>query len=437
MLHLPEGIHRETWKQQAADASSPLQCVVCSTCSPYLHKVAPTLPPQALANNNACVPPPNELRFLSLGEQMFIARGFAVRRLRTLTTSGDPEARQRGMLGTASAIAFPQNSAPVLFTLPASAEHVADYLSIFFTDATQSNLHLCKEFVVRRSAVQAALLWLLRHNPYYADITIDYATLQTLPDAAVPAAWIARTHLSDHPLTREFGPADASSLQPASEAVHAAVLEPNTDHNDPIQLWNTALLACERYERHATIQPDAAHADVQLAHYALHRLADASTHMSFERDSLHQQAAHHQRRKMYLAIPHSDTPLDSYDPAFWSLCFPVLFPFGDGLDGQPRGQYLTDHDWGSLLLRRRDRCFDAHWRLDLDFVSVLFSILHRRRLLRAVRIRVQAPSFREQIPSLATLRSVDWADVATTLGEHLLRKFCRNTFLACIPNSCH
>jgi hypothetical protein len=106
------------------------------------------------------------------------------------------------MIGTASAIAFPQNAAPVLFSLPASPEHVADYLSVFFTDATQSNLHLCKEFVVRRSAVQSALLWLLRHNPYYADITIDHATLQTLPDAAVPDAWIARTHLSDHPLTR-------------------------------------------------------------------------------------------------------------------------------------------------------------------------------------------------------------------------------------------
>eukprot|EP00435_Cladocopium_sp_Y103_P038944 s2393_g10.t1 len=410
-------IHRNTWTQQADDPSSPLHCVVCPTCSPHLQAVAPKLPPQALANNNACIPPPAELRSLSLGEQMFIARGFAVRRLRTLTKSGDPEARQRGILGTASAIAFPQNTAPVLFSLPAAPDYVADYLSIFFTDATQSNLHLCKEFVVRRSAVHSALLWLLHHNPYYADITIDLATLQTLPDEAVPDAWVHRACLSSVPLTREFGPADASTSQTAGDAIHAAVLDPGTDHNDPVQLWNTALLACERHERHVGHQPDAAYTDIQLAQYALHRLADTATHNSFERDSIHQNPTRHRPQKVYLAIPHSDTPLDSYDPSFWSVCFPVLFPFGDGLDGQPRRQYLTDHDWGALLLRRRDRSSEAHWRLDLDFVSVLFSVLHRRRLLRAVRVRVQAPSFREQIPSLTTLRAVDWTDVATTVGE--------------------
>lgn len=375
-----------------------------------------------MANNNACVPPPPELRDLSLGEQIFVARGFAVRRLRTLTTSGDPAARQRGLRGTASAIAFPQNAATVFSTLPLSAARLSDYLSVFFTDETRSNLRFCPEFVVRRSAVQSALQWLKQHNPYYADVVVGQSAVQALPHNEVPAAWLASAHRTTVELTRGFGPSDSSSA-PAdhapSSAVHAAVLDPGTDHTDPVQLWNTALLACERFERHASHQPETAIADVQLAHHALQRLAAASNHSSFERDSVHQQATTAGSTKIYVAVPHADTPLDSYDPSFWAMCFPCLFPFGDGIDGQPRPRYLSDHAWGSLLLRRRDRSFPTHWRKDLDFISILFSVLHRRRLLRAVRVRIQAPTFRDQVPSLNLLRSADWSEVATTIGEQL------------------
>ena len=34
-----------------------------------------------------------------------------------------------------------------------------------------------------------------------------------------------------------------------------------------------------------------------------------------------------------VVVPHGDTPLSSFDPEFWTLCFPHLFPYGDGLRG--------------------------------------------------------------------------------------------------------
>eukprot|EP00435_Cladocopium_sp_Y103_P047646 s1810_g14.t1 len=198
-----------------------------------------------------------------------------------------------------------------------------------------------------------------------------------------------------------LGPVDATSAPDSSETstdIHAAVLDPSIDNSDPLHLWHTALLACERFERHERDQPDAAASDVRLAQAMLQRLADTSNHRSFEQDTYHQQSTTSPQDKLYAILPHADEPLDSYHPSFWSFCFPVLFPFGEGIDGQPRLRYFSDHAWGSMLLRRRDRPSGTHWRKDLDFVAVLFSVLHRRRLLRAVRVRVQAPTFREALP---------------------------------------
>ncbi|CAL1151019.1 unnamed protein product [Cladocopium goreaui] len=417
LLHLAPDA-QETWKIATFDPTASLQCLACVPCARSFRKASPTLPPSALANNNLCLPAPEELQSLSFGEQLFIARGFAVRRLRTLTPSGDPEARQQGMLGTTSAIAFPQNAATIFSQLPVSAAQVSDYLSVFFTDALQSNLHFSKEFVVRRSAVHRALLWLTQHNPYYADITIDMSSLQDLPANGVPPAWAALAQVSQESLTREFGPVDASTAGGTDSAIHAAVLDPGVDHTDPLQLWNTALLACERYERHATSNAVSATADVHVVQYALRSLASSSNHRSFEQDLIHQTRPAQSKEKLYVVVPHADEPLNSYDPFFWTACFPLQFPYGDGIDGQPRRTYLSDHDWGKLLLLRRDRPLQLHPRKDLDFISVLFSVLHRRRLLRAVRIRVQAPHFREQLPSFVNLQATDWTQVASTVGEH-------------------
>eukprot|EP00435_Cladocopium_sp_Y103_P070783 s581_g36.t1 len=349
---------------------------------------------------------------------MFVARGFALRRLRTLTPLGDPQSRQQGLLGTASAIAFPQNAVSVLRALPLPPEQLSDYLSIFFTAENATSFRGCKEFVVRRSVVELALRWLMQHNPYYADLQLDVAALQRLPVNGVPDAWLDLAQATSIPLERSLGPADASSMEDTSSAsIHAAVIDPGTDHNDPLTLWQTALRACERFE-HQQAKP-AATCHVRLAQDSHQQLLTQNNHPAFVADERQATSPSSSQHKIYAQLPHSDQPLDSYSPSFWTLCFPCLFPFGDGLDGYSRPMFLPDHDWGAHLLRRLDRPAATHWRRDLDFLAVLYSILHRRRLLRAVRLRVRAPAFQEATPHFCTLQATDFTAVASAIGEFL------------------
>ena len=368
----------------------------------------------------SAIGPPPELQDLSLGEQIFIARGHALRRLRTLSHTGDPAARQSGLLGTTSAIAFPQDPVSILSALPATPESLCDYISVFFPNEAETDLRQCREFIVRRSVVHSALLWLLHHNPYYADLQLNLSTLDTLPEDDVPLPWLQHAHATNMSLTRELGPADASSTfdgQSATLGIQAAVIDSSTDSHDPLHLWQTALRACDQFETHTASQSDLQAADFQVAWTALSRLAASAEHPSFLQDTRHQQAPEPSRQKISCVLPHADEPLNSYDPSFWAFCFPCLFPYGDGIDGQIRPKHLSDYDWGMLLVQRQDRGRAHHWRTDLDFVSVLYSVLHRRRLLRAVRVHLHSPTFHACLPALHTLQAVDWAHVASTVGE--------------------
>ena len=259
---------------------------------------------------------------------MFVARGFALRRLRTLSSSGDPQSRQQGLLGTASAIAFPQNSLSVLQALPTSAEHLSDYLSIFFTDATISNLRLAKEFIVRRSAVHSALTWLVSHNPYYADVQIDPNALGQLPVNEIPPAWLAVAQATEQTVERCLGPADASSVDTAlPSSIHAAVLTPGEDASDPLHLWDTALTACQRYERRSTNSSTDPSCHVHLAQEALRQLLSMSDHHTFHVDSRHQTSPSNQRQNLCVSssLRYSSGQLSSI---LLDSMLPMLVPMG-------------------------------------------------------------------------------------------------------------
>ena len=111
--------------------TAPLFVMCCDHCCSFLRHMPPSIPPRSLANNNLCISPPPELQHLSLGEQLFVARGHALRRLRTLSHTGDPAARQSGILGTTSAIAFPQDPISILSSLPPTPESLCEYTSAF------------------------------------------------------------------------------------------------------------------------------------------------------------------------------------------------------------------------------------------------------------------------------------------------------------------
>ena len=141
----------------------------------------PSIPPRSLANNNLCIGPPPELQNLSLGEQLFIARGHALRRLRTLSHTGDPAARQTGLLGTTSAIAFPQDPVSILSSLPPTPESLCDYISVFFPTKPKRIYG-----TARNSSFAATSYMLLCAGYFITTLTIVTCTSMFRPCARCP-----------------------------------------------------------------------------------------------------------------------------------------------------------------------------------------------------------------------------------------------------------
>ena len=115
-------------------------------------------------------------------------------------------------------------------------------------------------------------------------------------------------------------------------------------------------------------------------------------------------------------VPHSSVPLSSYEPTFWPLCHPLHFPYGIGGHGASRLTRLTDEQWCQHLLLRGDRRDGTAWCRSLPLIAVLFNTIHRRRLLRAIRIRLSSPSWTAVVKKLEALRSADFMEVYNLLG---------------------
>ena len=137
-------------------------------------------------------------------------------------------------------------------------------------------------------------------------------------------------------------------------------------------------------------------------------------------------------------IPHGNSPLSSSHIAFWTLCFPHLFPYGDGIRAGARRTPFPLRSWARHLLLRTDRPSDfVSWAVDLDFIAVLFSVLHRTELLQAVHAKISTPSFQPFAAPLQALTTQTFVHLQSILGEagglcEALRSLAA-FFLYCFP----
>ncbi len=116
-------------------------------------------------------------------------------------------------------------------------------------------------------------------------------------------------------------------------------------------------------------------------------------------------------------LPHGSKPLSSYDPSFWSACFPTHFPYGLGGHGTFRSTMLSDERWARHLLLRGDRADSTAWCRDLLLIAVLYATIHRRQLQHAIKIRLTRPTWARTVADLATLRSCDFLQVYNALSS--------------------
>ena len=139
------------------------------------------------------------------------------------------------------------------------------------------------------------------------------------------------------------------------------------------------------------------HVDFGFWEYSQDSLAPLEKAHSANAASSSSAAGQTSSQKMFAVLPHGTEALDSYSQAFWSLCFPTLFPYGDSVDGLYRRRKLPDWDWAKSMLTRVDRPRDHAWRLHKDFIAVLFSTMHRRHILRSVCLKVKSTGFHSTV----------------------------------------
>ena len=373
-----------------------------------------------MANGNLHLPAPPELQGLTEAELLFIARGFTVVKLKSLPAKGPPEARQRALLG--NVISFPQDAAQLVHALPRSAASVAEMLSVFFPPEDANSLRHIPEFIVRQARVRAALLWLQKHNPFYAPVALDEEALETLPQEAVPAALLqaARPLPPEDAPTAHEGPAEAVCAPALSRetadvrVLSAAVLDTEGEATHPLARWQHALTAVEDAAATLAEAPGG-----PLQDFVVSTAVAATTSLlaPAAADMTHTDAV--QDANVFAVVPHGTVPLSAFDPAYWTFCFPHLFPYGEPTEQTTRTVHLPDRDWARMLLSREDRTSEQYpWRLDHSFIAVVFAVLHRRALMRAVRAKLSSPTFQRTVQDLQSLRSVDFAAVYETLGEH-------------------
>lgn len=88
--------------------------------------------------------------------------------MHTLPGRTSPANRQRGFSG--NVISFPQNSASIAGILPRHPDEAAELLTVFFESEAPTPGHSKGPYVVRHAHVLACLVWLQKHNPFYADV---------------------------------------------------------------------------------------------------------------------------------------------------------------------------------------------------------------------------------------------------------------------------
>ena len=157
----------EAWHLKASPKA--LEVYQCSRCARDKEF------PKKFSKANFMIPSavPNELMGLTQVEEMLIAHALPI--MHIYVKPGG----QRGYSG--HCVNLPQNITELANFLPRFPKD----LSIIIIKTKGSN-NCSKNLTVRKKAVENALNWLLKFNPHYADVKINYEALNSLPDNNVP-----------------------------------------------------------------------------------------------------------------------------------------------------------------------------------------------------------------------------------------------------------
>jgi hypothetical protein len=295
---------------------------------------------------------------------------------------------------------------------------------------------------VRRHVVERALVWLKRHNPLYANITIDTVEMdswevsgsaQGVPSQVYerlernePSAWEkARTGQVVPPTERgleEDGPTDIREILAALEQERDKAEEEG--YEDGEESDGVILMDLEESDNAAeTIheisssgmfaldaRPDVA--DTEKLQYVCDALGQDSSSGRTVGSSWSAQVQHHQHghgaSEPYIVVSRGEDFADSSDPRFFAKTFPTLFPFANGGPRQAEessvdvaveadalarkfvsSRNMSLETWARLVLQRHGGRFANHH----IFAFLVFNMMVKWRNRRVSMLSVTRKNF--------------------------------------------
>ena len=215
---------------------------------------------------------------------------------------------------------------------------------------------------MRRSRVQAALEWLSANNPLYADIMLDKAALDSLPEDDIPdSVWDSVVSSAD--------------MKGEAKQGSSYVPPPVSDENKALEESEVPMLSS------GVIDIDAE---------SVSMLTRAET----VRNSF---------KPEYLRVPHDPEPTNTTrNPNFWLLGFPWLFPWGIGAPDDPDRSFPLSLE---LFVRRALELQDDRFRCDPAFMFVAANLIQRYHVCLQTKLVMQTASFKRSAEMLRALTS--------------------------------
>ena len=317
--------------------------LVCNECSSDLSNE--TIPLFSIPNFMFAEPVPQELSDLSLAESVLLARVYPRSIIVQCSDGGGKRTSHSYVKG--HIISFENDVGNLTSIIPRPATELASLLKVVVAGPSNMNIKLAKINRVRKSVMETAAKWLIKHNFGYGKVTLE-------------RAWLREDHDRDEYIQDpDRGPIEEFKRRIPSHATF------------------------EKCDEEASWQPPS----------TSYTIGDFTTSCVFSHPSqkdtdisIKIKAAmntwNNQMKDGISVMAHGNEMMDIYGKCDWiPLMYCQLFPLGICGPASPRPRTVTLEQWAKYFLT----CQDVRFREHPDFIYVLFNIIQRKKVSELTR----------------------------------------------------
>ncbi|KUL82104.1 hypothetical protein ZTR_10073 [Talaromyces verruculosus] len=388
---------------------------VCSSCySALFRRSIPKFSALNRVNVTLCKHYPSVLDDLSLPEELLIAKSHPVGVVLKLRPGGQVSPLNYEAL-KGHFIVIPQDPGPLLHILPSPELQFSQLIKVFWLGhRPPTNADLRPFLVVRKHKVLAALQYLVRNNPLYQGLTVNYSTADSWADEFIP------TELQDHIIC-------LNDPDHHERAGYTANLENHNYEND----WQAAEIGISEQIESVPLLTGSVATDINGERQnpdirklnAIYHLSSDTTTTPDNQDHFDLPPTSRATPVIRYAIKGHATLLNHWQDTHYLLtAFPTLFPMGVGGHIDQRSIPVSPAAFAGWALRHHSRRF---MYLMYDMIQLRNSSLGNNLLIK----RSQWSSVTRDIQTLSTLRLQDAAEKLTAgqiTDDPTIRRLLKN-----------